>query len=495
MIVLDAQEKKPLYARIFNQLKGDILSGEINPGTKLPSGRALSSELCVSRNTVDLAYSRLADEGFIRGVPRVGYFVEARDAFVSPASEDQGGKSTARVSPSVVDKAEFDFMGDRLLPEELPRTRWQRLVLRSFWENDAGNVSRRERFGDDADLREEIRKYVYRFRNIACDAFQIFPATDELLCLELACLMLRSKDVGSYIGMEDPCCDRCRRTFARNGFDIHPVGLDDEGASIGSVAGSKAKAVHLTPSCNFPTGRVMTRQRRDEFADWARKNKGYIVENDSGYHYYYGQKSIPAIYSTCPENVIYIAGLSDVLFPGGAVSWMILPGDMASELRARLEDREPLAPFLVRRPLELYMKEGCLESHLRRMRRRQGLKRKTLIAALKETFGNRVTVSDTRSGIRFLVRVHWSGDEDKLVRKAREVGVAVRPASRYWHGATAPDGGATDAAHDTTGVTADGAAVLLHCGGISAEDIPRAVRLLSEAWDETTFTKITSPTE
>ncbi|MDR1042877.1 MAG: PLP-dependent aminotransferase family protein [Clostridiales Family XIII bacterium] len=517
MIVLDARGALPLYVRIYNQIKSDILGGEIAPGAKLPSGRALSSELCVSRNTVDLAYSRLADEGFIAGVPRVGYFAETPDAFLAPAKEfdeaegakerrgaesiksakefhgagsaksTEGTKGTKGVEDADYGDVKFDFRGDRLLPDELPRTRWQKLIMRSFWENDTANLSRRERFDDDAGLRDEIRKYVYRFRNIECETFQIFPAADELACLELVCLLFKSRNIGPRIGMENPCSDRHRRTFSRNGFDVCPVALDAKGASLGPVEAADVGAVHLSPSCHFPTGAVMARSRRDEFADWARSNDTYIIENDDGYHYYYGQRPLPAIHSLCPENVVYIAGLSDVLFPGGTASWMILPTDMASELRARLEDREPLVPFLTRRPLELYMRDGRLESHLRRMRRRQGLKREALIGALTETFGSRISVSDTKAGTHILVRIKSTVGEDELVEQARRAGVALCPTSRYRHnGADAGDGSnevdAADAGDRNRKV--DGAALLLRCGGIRLEDIPRAVRSLGEAWAE-----------
>jgi GntR family transcriptional regulator/MocR family aminotransferase len=485
MIVLDAGGKTPLYVRIYNQIKNDILNGEIAQGAKLPSGRALSSELCVSRNTVDLAYSRLADEGFIAGVSRVGYFVQTPDAFLVPAG---AGDRDSDAGPAAKDlhhekdtedaddrNVKFDFRGDRLLPDELPRARWQKLIMRSFWENDTVNLSRREQFNDDVALRDEIRKYVYRFRNIVCEASQIFPATDALTCLELACLLFKSRNIGPRVGIENPCSDRQRRTFAQNGFDICPVALDAEGASLGSLEGSDVGAVYLSPSCHFPTGVVMTRSRRDEFANWARDNDACIIENDYGYHYYYAQRPIPAIHSLCPDNVMYIAGLSDVLFPGGSVSWMILPADMASELRARLEDREPLVPFLTRRPLDLYMRDGRLESHLRRMRRRQGLKRETLIDALAETFGDSISVSDTKAGAHIIVRVKSTEGEDELVKRARRAGVALCPTSRYWHGDV--DGG--DSRDEV-----DAVALLLHCGGIRLEDIPRAVRLLYEAWTE-----------
>jgi GntR family transcriptional regulator/MocR family aminotransferase len=465
--------------------------------------------LCVSRNTVDLAYSRLADEGFISGVSRVGYFAETPDAFLTPAG-GTGGSRGADFSAPRVDRNEsgnmgkgagagltaegprgakdakdaeeaddrdvkFDFRGDRLLPDELPRARWQKLIMRSFWENDTENLSRRERFDDDAELRDEIRKYVYRFRNIECEAFQIFPATDALACLELACLLFKSRNIGPRLGVENPCSDRELRTFSRNGFSICPVALDAEGASLEPARRANVAAVHLSPSCHFPTGAVMARSRRDEFANWARSADAYIIENDYGYHYYYGQRPIPAIRSLCPENVIYIAGLSDVLFPGGAVSWMILPAEMASELRARLEDREPLVPFLTRRPLELYMRDGRLESHLRRMRRRQGLKREALISALAETFGDRISVSDTKAGAQIIVRIKSTEGEDELVKRARRAGVALCPTSRYWHG----DADGEDSRGEV-GVIA----LLLRCGGIRLEDIPRAIKALGEAWAE-----------
>jgi GntR family transcriptional regulator/MocR family aminotransferase len=506
MIVLDTRGATPLYVRIYDQIKNDILNGEIVQGTKLPSGRALASELCVSRNTVDLAYSRLADDGFIIGVPRVGYFAESRDVFSAPADEggagtdrSKGGKDAADAAGADEKNIKFDFRDDRLHPDELPRVRWQKLMLRSFWEDEIGRLSRRERFNDDAELRDEIRKHVYRFRNIECDAVQIFPATDALACLELACLLLKSRNIGSRIGMEDPCSDRCRRIFSQNGFEMCPILSDAGGASLESAGRSNAGAVYLSPSCHFPTGAVMTRSRRDAFADWARRGSRYIIEDDCGCHFYYYQRPVPAIHSLCPEKVVYIAGLSDILFPGSSVSWMILPMDLALELRARLDDREPLVPFLMRRPLELYMREGYLESRIRRVRRRQGLKREALIGALAETFGDRISVSDTKAGAHIMVRIKSTEGEDELVKRAGRAGVALCTTARYRHGGADADDGSGEAyggadADDGSGETYGGAdagrshgesydvALLLHCGGIRLEDIPRAVRLLGEAW-------------
>lgn len=66
----DAEAGTPLYRQVYLQLRERIVSGTLLPGARLPSSRALVRDLGVSRNTVEGALGRLADEGWI--VRRVG---------------------------------------------------------------------------------------------------------------------------------------------------------------------------------------------------------------------------------------------------------------------------------------------------------------------------------------------------------------------------------------------------------------------------------------
>lgn len=64
-----------IYLQIENQIKDQILKGELSPGTPLPSMRSLAKDLRVSVITVQKAYENLSREGFITtGVGR-GTFV------------------------------------------------------------------------------------------------------------------------------------------------------------------------------------------------------------------------------------------------------------------------------------------------------------------------------------------------------------------------------------------------------------------------------------
>ena len=66
----------PLYEALYRCIRGDILSGALRPGEKLPSKRALAENLEVSKITVEAAYSQLLSEGYICSKEKVGYFVE-----------------------------------------------------------------------------------------------------------------------------------------------------------------------------------------------------------------------------------------------------------------------------------------------------------------------------------------------------------------------------------------------------------------------------------
>ena len=74
-IRLNSDEKKPLYRQIYEYIRGEIRSGSLEAGERLPSTRALASGLHVARSTAELAYSQLLSEGYIRAKKNSGFFV------------------------------------------------------------------------------------------------------------------------------------------------------------------------------------------------------------------------------------------------------------------------------------------------------------------------------------------------------------------------------------------------------------------------------------
>ncbi len=74
-IQLSYSNPTPLYRQIVDQIKEKILSGELLPGTPLPSIRQLAEEAMTSVITTKRAYSELENEGIIVTRPGLGSFV------------------------------------------------------------------------------------------------------------------------------------------------------------------------------------------------------------------------------------------------------------------------------------------------------------------------------------------------------------------------------------------------------------------------------------
>ena len=78
-IIISNRLDLPIYAQIEEQIKEQILNGDLAEGTVLPSIRKLASETGVSVITTTRAYSDLAEEGFIGTIPGKGTIVLAQD--------------------------------------------------------------------------------------------------------------------------------------------------------------------------------------------------------------------------------------------------------------------------------------------------------------------------------------------------------------------------------------------------------------------------------
>lgn len=78
-IIISNQSELPIYAQIREQIKEQILNGQISEGSTLPSIRQLAKEVGVSVITTTRAYSELEAEGFIATMQGKGSVVLSKD--------------------------------------------------------------------------------------------------------------------------------------------------------------------------------------------------------------------------------------------------------------------------------------------------------------------------------------------------------------------------------------------------------------------------------
>ena len=80
MLFLDYQDRRPIYEQIVEKFRLLILSGAMEPDSRMPSVRQLAMELSINPNTIQRAYMELEQQGLI-------YPVKGRGSFVTGSSE------------------------------------------------------------------------------------------------------------------------------------------------------------------------------------------------------------------------------------------------------------------------------------------------------------------------------------------------------------------------------------------------------------------------
>lgn len=76
-IIINNSSMVPIYEQIVDQVKAQIISGELKEDDNLPSVRTLSKELRISALTVKKAYDSLEQEGFTVTIHGKGTYVAA----------------------------------------------------------------------------------------------------------------------------------------------------------------------------------------------------------------------------------------------------------------------------------------------------------------------------------------------------------------------------------------------------------------------------------
>ena len=76
-IIINSSSMVPIYEQIVDQVKAQIISGELKEDDNLPSVRTLSKELRISALTVKKAYDNLENEGFTVTIHGKGTYVTA----------------------------------------------------------------------------------------------------------------------------------------------------------------------------------------------------------------------------------------------------------------------------------------------------------------------------------------------------------------------------------------------------------------------------------
>lgn len=74
-LIINNSSQTPIYEQIVDQVKEQIIRGNLKEGNALPSVRAMAKELRISALTVKKAYDALEQEGYVVTVHGKGSYI------------------------------------------------------------------------------------------------------------------------------------------------------------------------------------------------------------------------------------------------------------------------------------------------------------------------------------------------------------------------------------------------------------------------------------
>jgi len=106
-----------------------------------------------------------------------------------------------------------------------------------------------------------------------------------------------------------------------------------DGVRVEELRASGAPAVLVTPAHQFPTGVVLSAERRRELMRWAEAG-GLIFEDDYDAEHRYDRPPVPALRAMLAEQVCYSGSVSKWLAPALRVGWVLAPAKYRDEVVA-----------------------------------------------------------------------------------------------------------------------------------------------------------------
>ena len=382
MIFIDKDSKIPIYQQIYEFIKKEIEKEQLKPGDKLPSSRALSRYLSVSRSTTELAYDQLASEGYIEALPCKGYYISQLEGIYFSKSSLPKQQNENTIAQDKQKKYSYDFALNEIAKGSFPYSVWQKLSRQVLTEADEEFFQLGNPCGEDG-IRQAAAEYLYRSRGVRCKKEQIIiGAGNDYLLMLLGTIL----GAGQTVAMEAATYISAYYDFQHIGYKVEAVRQDEQGLDISDLEEKKAKLVYVMPSHQFPMGMIMPLKRRLALLSWAEKSEErYIIEDDYDSEFRYKGQPIPSLQGFDRNgSVIYMGTFSKSLAPSVRVSYMVLP----EKLMQRYLNEKYLFSVTVSKAdqkiLELFLREGYYEKHLNRMRKIYKSKHDLMVKHLKE---------------------------------------------------------------------------------------------------------------
>jgi GntR family transcriptional regulator/MocR family aminotransferase len=451
MVRLDRASPEPLYQQLYRQIRTELESGSFDSSaSRVPSSRVLAVTLGISRPTVNQAFSKLLEEGYLQVRKRSGIFVADHlpATFLKAARLATIARSehSPRVARRVTRMTDFrsgrqldvgiggppsvTFVAGLPAVDEFPIAVWERLRAQVLAKKGA-HLLRYASSRGEIELRKAIAAYLCDFRGANCHPDQIVVVGGMQQAILTCALALINQ--GEVAWIEDPGFLQARNVLAFVGARLVPRPIDREGLVIGKCSRQNSpRLVFVTPSHQFPFGVTMSLQRRRALIEFAESRDGYILEDDYNSEFRFDGPPLPCLQGLDNAGrVIYAGTMSKILYPSLRLGFLIAPPQLVDTLVKVRAIMDQHSPAIDQATLARFITEGFFLSHVKRMRELYAQRRLFFIEQFQKWLGDYFDLEITPAGLHFIAWLRRKEDFPVFMRAREQTDVWPRPLSFF----------------------------------------------------------------
>jgi DNA-binding transcriptional MocR family regulator len=300
------------YKSLVDAFAADIRSGQLPPGTRLPTHRQLASEHGLALVTASRVYAELESMGLVSGETGRGTFV--RETSLPPGQ----GISQSVVAAGMID-LNFNYPS---LPgqADLLRNALRQLALSGDLESHLRYQPHAGRLHERAAVARHLGE---RGLNVPAEQVLIVSGAQHGLAVTLMTL-LKPGDVIAADALTYPGFKTLAETLH---LELLPIPVNDKGPDLFALErlcrSRSVRAVYSMPTLHNPLGWVMAADQREHLVAIARRYDLTIIE-DAAYAFLAENVPLPLV-EMAPERTVYVSGLSKSVATGLRVGFVAAP--------------------------------------------------------------------------------------------------------------------------------------------------------------------------
>jgi DNA-binding transcriptional MocR family regulator len=426
--------------QLYDRFAGAIDAGDLTPGEKLPTTRALAAEAGVNHLTAARVYRKLAESGYVTATVGRGTFVRS---LTPAASEARGDDWQVYVLPD-----RPWSQGDQVLDDafRLPQEPGMISLSTGFPSPSLYPTEQIARIATDVfkhrgkealdyltaeglpELREQI---AVRGRNagFATHADEIIVTSGARQGLDLVSRALL--DPGDVAVVESPTFVGALSSLRATGARVIGVPYGDDGLDIETLeqvlARHEVKLVCLQTASQNPTGRDMAPERRERLAQLAMERNFFILEDRVYADLRFEGQAPPPLRELAPGHTIYLSSLSKIVGGGLRIGWVAARGPVLQRIaHMKLE-----SDFFTAAPTQHiaagFLAAGHYATQLERSQVFYRERRDALMGSLERHLAGEYRAAPPRGGHHVWVTLDRPVDERALYAEAVRHGVTYVP--------------------------------------------------------------------